>query len=136
MNVKYAIVCDRIEQYQDGSVHYEPSEYNPETILVHWVDAVGNHCVCKKESFRIGSLEELQEIINSDKRELDRAIEVALNKFPNASHCQKELVKCLIKDGYAADEISEDMLNGILSRMEPYFECNGNFEDAYFNYMH
>ena len=132
----YALVSGRIEAYEADSVRYVPSEYNPNTILVRWKDAFGHDCVGDKDNFRTGSLEELQEIVNSEKASLDSDIRAALNKFPQANLAEKILTKCLVEDGYTVDEINEDMLGYILFDMKPYFEWNASFEDAYFDYMH
>ena len=132
----YALVSGRIEAYEADSVRYVPSEYNPNTILVRWKDAFGHDCVGDKDNFRTGSLEELQEIINAEKASLDNDIRMALNRFLHADCNEKMLIKCLIKDGYTADEINKDMLDYILLGMKPYFKWNASFEDAYFDYMH
>lgn len=132
----YALVSGRIESYETDSVRYIPSEYDPNTILVRWKDAFGHDCVGYKDNFRTGSLEELQEIIDTEKASLDSDIRAALNKFPQANLAEKMLIKCLVKDGYAVDEINEGMLGCILFNMMPYFKWNASFEDAYFDYMH
>ena len=132
----YALVSGRIEAYEADSVRYVPSEYNPNTILVRFKDISGHDCVGDKNNFRTGSLEELQEIVNAEKASLDNDIRMALNRFPHADCIEKMLIKCLIKDGYTADEINKDMIGYILLGMKPYFKWNASFEDAYFDYMH
>lgn len=132
MKYSYALIGGtqgHIEQYVDGSV-VNTDEYT------EWKDFWGQTCRCGKGDFITGSLDELQEILNSERKRISERTREALNKLPNATDTEKKLIRCLVEDGCSTDEITDDFIKSVLEGMKPYFEWNSTFEGAYMDYMH
>lgn len=132
----YALVDGKIIQYITDSIKYIQSKYDPDVVLVMWKSVSGSTGCIEEDHFRVGSFEELQEIVNSERAKREEETVKALNRFSHASTTKKKLVVALVDSGYKADDLNNAMLNEILAEMKPYFRCHRSFEEAYFDYMH
>lgn len=138
MSIAYALVCGRIEAYEEGTVKVVPNPYNPSINNVEYKSPSGMDCIVPGEEYFIrGTLEELQAIVEKEHNAIQCAVDSVLNdKFLNPSDTEKTLVRFLVEDGVDTEDITPERVNAIWRGMQPYFEWCGSFEDAYMDYMH
>lgn len=135
-NFKYALVSGIIIQYDPDSLSREVSEWDDTVFLVKYLDRWGMNCVTPEDNFQMGSLEQLQSIVQERKRVHQEKVRGAYEKFPHASVVEKQIIEFMISDGYTLQELTYEGVQAVTRATLEYCECNGSLRDAYMDYMH
>ena len=138
MSIAYALVCGRIEAYEEGTVKIVPNPYDPSINNVEYKSPFGVNCIVPGEEYFVrGTLDELKAIVAEERNSIQRTVEKVLkDKFYKPSDTEKTLVRFLVEDGLDADDITPYRVSAIWKGMQPHFEWCSSMKDAYMDYMH
>lgn len=115
MSIAYALVCGRIEAYEEGTVKIVPNPYYPSINNVEYKSPFGVNCVVPVEEYFVrGTLDELKAIVAEERNSIQCTVEKVLkDKFYKPSDTEKTLIRFLVEDGLDAEDITPDYVSAI-----------------------